>query len=228
MISQSDRAVVLLQNMIEIGELKPGSMVSEHMLMELTSLGRTPVREAIQRMALTHILRIHPNKGIEIPPLSVEDQLSRLEVRRSLELLAVTLACVRATTKDLADIENLSEELKGEFSLVSYIETVRQTHALIVRAAHNPYLEASMTPLQTLSRRFWIMNLKNQAKEISTGKILHGKVLKAIKEQKIDDAKNASLELNDYLAQFSLDSVAQRMVPSIKTVTKEGYSQKVN
>jgi len=209
---------MLLQDMIEIGELKPGSMVSEHMLMELTGLGRTPVREAIQRLALTHILRIHPNKGIEIPPLSVEDQLSRLEVRRALELLAVTLACARATTKDLADIGNLGDELKGEFSLASYIETVRQTHALIVRAAHNPYLEASMTPLQTLSRRFWIMNLKDEAKEISIGKALHGKVLRAIKEQKIEDAKNASLELNDYLTKFSLESVVQRVDTTIRSV----------
>lgn len=218
LISQSDRAVILLQDMIEIGELKPGSMVSEHMLMELTGLGRTPVREAIQRLALTHILRIHPNKGIEIPPLSVEDQLSRLEVRRALELLAVTLACARATTKDLADIGNLGDELKGEFSLASYIETVRQTHALIVRAAHNPYLEASMTPLQTLSRRFWIMNLKDEAKEISIGKTLHGKVLRAIKEQKTEDAKHASLELNDYLTKFSLESIAQRVDATIKSV----------
>ncbi len=211
MINQSDQVVALLLDMIESGELKPGSMVSEHGLMELTGFGRTPVREAIQRLALTHILRIHPNKGIGIPALSVEDQFSSLEVRRVTELLAVTLACERATTEDLVDIENLKNVLAGEFSLQTYTHTIRQTHFLIIRAAHNPYLEALMTPLQTLSRRFWIMNVKDEGKEVSTGKMLHKKVLTAISERNVDAAKRASLELNDYLIEFAMATLVQKV-----------------
>ena len=210
MASQSDQSIALLQGKIERGELEPGSMVSERSLMEMTGFGRTPVREAIQRLALSHMLRIHPNRGIEIPAASVEDQLSRLEVRRATEALAVTLACQRATAKDLADMQSLAAALGGEFSLRSYSETVRQTHALIIRAAHNPYLEALMVPLQALSRRFWIMHVKEEATEIAVGKTLHQRILTAITERDVERSRQASLALNDYLVQFALDVVAQR------------------
>ncbi|WP_423205833.1 GntR family transcriptional regulator [Paracoccus yeei] len=210
MISQSDQTVAALQDLIERGSLEPGSMVSEHSLMQLTGFGRTPVREAIQRLALSHMLRIHPNRGIEIPAASVEDQLSRLEVRRTIEVLAVTLACERAAREDLADMEVLTAALSGEFSLQSYLDTVRRTHDLIIRAARNPYLETLMAPLQTLSRRFWIMHVKDEAKEIAVGKRLHQRILAAIADRDVEASRQASLELNDYLVQFALDVVSQR------------------
>ena len=153
MISQSDQTVAALQDLIERGSLEPGSMVSERTLMQLTGFGRTPVREAIQRLALSHMLRIHPNRGIEIPAASVEDQLSRLEVRRTTEVLAVTLACERAAREDLADMEVLTAALSGEFSLQSYLDTVRRTHDLIIRAARNPWLLSLallLTPMRAL------------------------------------------------------------------------------
>lgn len=210
MMSQSDQTVGVLQDLIERGTLEPGSMVSERSLMQLTGFGRTPVREAIQRLALSHMLRIHPNRGIEIPPASVEDQLSRLEVRRATEVLAVTLACERATREDLAEMEALAAALSGEFSLQSYLDSVRRTHVLIIRAAYNPYLEALMAPLQTLSRRFWIMHVKDEAKEVAVGKRLHQRILVAIADRDVEASRQASLELNDYLVQFALDVVSQR------------------
>lgn len=210
MTSQSDQALAILQGLIERGELRPGSMVSERGLMELTGFGRTPVREAIQRLALSHMLRIHPNRGIEIPAISVEDQLSGLEVRRATELLAVTLACDRATPEELAEMQVLAESLTGEFSLQSYTEKVRQTHAFIIRAAHNPYLEVLMTPLQALSRRFWVMHVQDEAKEIGIGKALHQRLLRSISRREVASASQASLELNDYLVQFALEVVSQR------------------
>jgi DNA-binding GntR family transcriptional regulator len=206
----SDRVFDLLQSSIERGELKPGSMVSERSLMELTGSGRTPVREAIQRLALNQMLRIHPGRGIEIPSVSVEDQLSSLEVRRSTELLAVTLACERATAEDQAEMKALLAYLDRNLSLDDYADTVRQTHALIIKAAHNPYLATLMTPLQALSRRFWLMHIRDADKEISQGKALHQKVLTAITERDLDSASQASLGLNDYLVQFALDVVSQK------------------
>ncbi len=208
--SQSDQAVFVLQGAIERGELRPASMVSEQALMELTGLGRTPVREAIQRLALTHMLRVHPNRGIEIPSASVEDQLSRLEVRRSLEILAVRLACERATSTDHADMDMLQKALTNDFSLQDYSETVRKTHLLIIKAAQDPYLETLMTPLQSLSRRFWIMHVKDVTKEVSIGRTLHGGILRAICLREVAAAERASQALNDYLVQFALDTLARR------------------
>jgi DNA-binding GntR family transcriptional regulator len=211
-MGQSDEAVAVLQRLIERGDLEPGSMVSERQLMELSGLGRTPVREAIQRLALSYMMRIHPNKGIEVPGISVEDQLNSLEVRRANELLAVELACARATPKDLLAIASLADELEVDFNLDDYIETVRETHKLIIQAAHNPYLEALMTPLQSLSRRFWVMHIQDEKKAIERGKKLHIKILRGIEQRNFKAASEASLELNDYLVEFALEVVTKMAV----------------
>lgn len=208
-MNQSEQAVVALQRLIEQGELRPGAMVSERGLMEATGLGRTPVREAIQRLALSRMLRIHPNKGIEIPAISVEDQLSGLEVRRAVEILAVELACQRVTGTDIEAIAALKARLAGGFDLRGYSETVRETHALIIQAAHNPYLEALMVPLQTLSRRFWIMHVRDEQAEIAHGKRLHQDILTAILARDAAVAAAASLALNSYLVDFALSVVAR-------------------
>lgn len=212
-MNQSEQAVGVIERLIEQGDLKPGSMVSERGLMDLTGLGRTPVREAIQRLALNHMLRIHPNKGIEIPAISVEDQLSGLEVRRAVEVLAVELACSRATEKDIAAIAALKTTLAGDFGLHDYSDTIRQTHALIIQAAHNPYLEALMVPLQTLSRRFWIMHVRDERAEITHGKRLHQDILQAILARDTVRAGAASLALNAYLVEFALSVVARMTSP---------------
>jgi DNA-binding GntR family transcriptional regulator len=212
-MNQSEQAVGVIERLIEQGDLKPGSMVSERGLMDLTGLGRTPVREAIQRLALNHMLRIHPNKGIEIPAISVEDQLSGLEVRRAVEVLAVELACNRATEKDIGAIAALKTTMAGDFALHEYSETIRQTHALIIQAAHNPYLEALMVPLQTLSRRFWIMHVRDEQAEIAHGKRLHQDILQAILARDTARAGAASLALNAYLVEFALSVVARMTAP---------------
>lgn len=212
--SQSDQAVALLQDMIERGELKPGSMVSERGLVEVTGLGRTPVREALQRLALTRMLRIHASKGIEIPAVSVEDQLNGLEVRRVMERLSVMLACERATPKDIDELARLSAILADAFDLRGYAETVRQTHALILRATGNPYLEATLNPLQSMSRRFWFLHVQDEAKEVAAGKALHAAVLSAIVQRDADTACAASLALNDYLVRFALETVSGRAKPT--------------
>jgi DNA-binding GntR family transcriptional regulator len=204
---QSEVALSTLQRLIEEGQIKPGSMISERGLMEITGLGRTPVREAVQRLERNYMVRVHPSKGIEIPANSVEDQLSRLEVRRATEVLAVGVACKRATAKDLDLTRAMRTALTGEFSFSDYAETVRQTHKLIIDSAHNPYLEALMTPLQALSRRFWLTHVRVEKAEVARGKALHSEILAGISERDVARAEAASLALNDYLVDFALSTI---------------------
>ncbi len=209
-MTKSEQAVGLIQRMIEQGELAPGSMVSESKLAELTGIGRTPIREAIQRLALARLIRVHPSKGLEIPGLSVDDQLSALEVRRAVEVLAVELACARANESQRATMRNIAAMLDRQFSLRDYTETVRQTHSLIIEAAHNPYIGATMLPLQSLSRRFWLTHIRDEQNEIRRGGGLHRSILIAIAQQDGGAAKAASLALNDYLVEFAFAIISKR------------------
>lgn len=193
-----------IERMVVFGEIEPGSLVSESFLMEETGLGRTPVREALQRLSRNRMVEIHPNKGVLIPSTSVEAQLRMLELRRVLESLAVRLACERAVREDRDGMEAMVERLeKGGFDLKGYAETVRGTHDLIVRGAHNEYLADAMAPLQGLSRRFWFTHVTDVDTEIKAGANLHVAILKSILARDADAAEEAALELNDYLVDFS-------------------------
>jgi DNA-binding GntR family transcriptional regulator len=203
-MNKTQQAVDALQKMIELGELAPGSLVSERTLVEMTGFGRTPIREAIQRLAPSYLIRVHASKGIEIPAITVEDQLSGLEVRRAVEALAVELACLRADSSQRISIAALATRLSGHFSLPDYTETIRETHALIIEAAGNQYLGALMLPLQGLSRRFWIVHVRDEQSEIARGSALHQQILTAIADGDATAAVAASAALNDYLVAFSL------------------------
>jgi DNA-binding GntR family transcriptional regulator len=208
------QAYHVIERMVVFGEIEPGSLVSESFLMEKTGLGRTPVREALQRLSRNRMVEIHPNKGVLIPSASVEAQLRMLELRRVLESLAVRLACERASEADRLAMQTMVQRLEqGGFDLKGYAETVRGTHDLIVIGAHNEYLADAMAPLQGLSRRFWFTHITDVDTEIKAGANLHVAILKAILERDADAAEIAALELNDYLVDFAyatLGSQARR------------------
>jgi DNA-binding GntR family transcriptional regulator len=209
-MGKSEEVYASLVRMIEKGDLEAGVLVSESGLMERTGFGRTPVREAVQRLARDHMVRIHPSKGIEIPAISVEDQLKRLEVRRVMEVLAVTLACERSTRHEAEMMSALAATLDGHHDLDEYSETVRQTHELITVSARNEYLAEAMAPLQGLSRRFWLTHLVDEQHEIAVGSAHHRHILEAIAARDIPKARESSMALNDYLVSFALAVINNR------------------
>jgi DNA-binding GntR family transcriptional regulator len=209
-MNKTEQAVDMLQSMIERGELAPGSMISERTIVEMLGLGRTPIREAIQRLAPSYMIRIHASRGIEIPAITVEDQLSRLEVRRAVEVLAVDLACKRASKAQQTAMRSLASRLEGRFTLQEYTDTIRETHALILDAAANRYLGSLMLPLQGLSRRFWIVHAREEHGDIEHGRDLHRAILTAIADGNPVAASEASRALNDYLVEFALAVVARQ------------------
>jgi DNA-binding GntR family transcriptional regulator len=203
--AQAYRAI---ERMIVFQEIEPGALVSEALLMEKVGLGRTPVREALQQLARNRMVEIHPHRGVMIPPTSVEAQLRMLELRRALEALAVRLACERANAQERAEMSDMVELLQtSTFGLKDYAETVKGTHDLIVTGSHNEYLADAMAPLQGLSRRFWFTHVVEEETEIKKGAQLHTAILQAILAKDPDTAESASHELNDYLVEFSYDSL---------------------
>src|SRR3954464_175792 len=95
--SLTERAYAQLEQMIATLELRPGAFVSEAELCERLGLGRTPVREAMQRLAREHLLQIMPRKGCVVSDCRFGDELNVIEVRRPLELVVARGAAMRAT-----------------------------------------------------------------------------------------------------------------------------------
>jgi len=201
-----------IEKLIVSEQLAPGTLVSEAVLMEKTGLGRTPVREALQQLARNRMVEIHPNKGVLIPPASVESQLRMLEVRRALEALAARLACYNATADDRARMELIMRRLSGEpLALGDYADMLKDIHRSVASAGGNEYLADAMAPLQGLSRRFWLAHLRDDgSKEIQRGSAHYLAILRAILAREPDAAEQASLALNDYLVEFAYAAIRRR------------------
>lgn len=210
MVSQgkAGQAYQQIEELIVSEALAPGSLISEAVLMEKTGLGRTPIREALQQLARDRMVEIHPNRGVLIPPASVEAELRMLEVRRVLEALAVRLACHNATPAHRARMEALMQRLSGEpMPLADYAATLKDIHGLVAHAGNNEYLADAMAPLQGLSRRFWLAHLRDAPREIRRGSGHYLTILGAILQGDADAAERSCLALNDYLVEFAYATI---------------------
>ena len=102
-----------LEEMIVTRQLRPGSMLSENQLSEQLGCGRTPIREALQRLKFEGYVEIHPRRGVLVAPIDVLKQLELLEVRRPLENLVVRLAAARASEPERAEMRGLAKEIRA-------------------------------------------------------------------------------------------------------------------
>lgn len=209
--NKADQAFEQIERLIVLQELAPGSLVSEKQLMEITGLGRTPVREALQRLARERLVEIHPNRGVLVPTASIETQLKLLELRRTLEPFAVRLAAERATAAQRRTAAALADDaLRAGTSVDDFATFLRAAHALVVGAAHNEFVEVAMAPLQGLSRRFWFGNLADPHQDLIQAGQLHHAILAGIATGDTDAAEAASLALNDYLFAFAYATLPPR------------------
>ncbi len=211
-INKTEVAYNQLEKMIIFRELEPGGMVSEKQLAENLELGRTPVREALQRLSYERMVEIHPRRGIQIPSISVESQLKILEVRRDIEALCVKYAAVRASVDEKQQMQGLASKLEAcaeNGDEIEYSVLLKQIHTVLVKAARNEYLQLAMAPLQGLSKRFWFA-YKNDTDDLAKASHLHAATLRAVCHTDADEAVNASHKLNDYLTDVAYRSISAR------------------
>ena len=93
-----------LRQAILRGELKPGERLMEIQLANKLGVSRTPIREAIRKLELEGLVLMIPRKGAEVAKISESNLRDVLEVRRSLEELAIDLACQRITAEELESL----------------------------------------------------------------------------------------------------------------------------
>lgn len=214
-MNKSEYAYQQLCREIEYGDLAPGDLFTEAELSERLKIGRTPLREALQRLTREHIISVGGRAGIQIPPLSVDDQLGRLEVRRALECLTVALSAERASDSDLQALRSIEVELKPTNEAIEYLKLLRKTQELILSCTGNSYLQEAMKPLLLLSRRFWRAHLELFGETVALGKQHHLEIINAILCRDSNEAQQAVLGLNDYLIDFTLD-VAKKQASVVR------------
>ncbi|WP_164891223.1 GntR family transcriptional regulator, partial [Mesorhizobium sp. M7A.F.Ca.CA.002.11.2.1] len=151
------RAYHVLEHMIVTLELAPASFVTEGALIDRLGLGRTPVREAIQRLAWEGLLDIRPRAGIAIAPLHPGDWLRVLDARRGVEVVLARSAA-RFVTREAADLfhEAALAMQKAVISgnVLAFIQADKALDEALALAADNPFAARLAAPLHTPSPRF--------------------------------------------------------------------------
>lgn len=156
--SLADLAYRRIEDLVVTLELAPGARISEQALAERIGVGRTPVREALQRLAGDGILVTRPRRGMLVREIDLATQLRVLEARRALEVTLIRLAARRRTAEQATRLEAVAEafrEIRGHDDPLPGLRQDRAFMDLLLEAAGNPFLGA-IVPLYALSRRFWL------------------------------------------------------------------------
>ncbi len=104
--TKADEIALTIEEAIVSGELPPGTVLRQEQLSERFAVSRTPIREALRRLAALGLVSFVPNRGVRVRTLSREELHEAFLVRAELESLATELAAPRMTEDDLAELED--------------------------------------------------------------------------------------------------------------------------
>jgi DNA-binding GntR family transcriptional regulator len=220
-VSQTEKAYVSLEEMIVTGELPPGSQWSESVLSERIGIGRSPTRDALQKLAFQRLVDIAPRQGIFISEIDYQGQLKVIQSRREIERLIVAQAALCASEEERADMAKLVgelEKLKVQKDMRMYMRVHFNLTKLLGTASRNSYAAEFYAMLQTLARRFLYFH---QERHTTLSKIcdLHIDQLNAIRSGKPEDAIAAAAARNDYAENLARNILMELIASSAVTVS---------
>lgn len=203
--SQAQMAYRVLEEMIVTLKLPPGSKISEKSLHRALGIGRTPLREALQRLAIEGTVRIMPRAGVIVSEIDIADQFKLIEVRRELEKILAGRAARLASAEERKVFERLAArfDLAAEADSESvFIETDREFNELVVETARNPYAAYAIGPIEAQTRRFWYLYFSRFG-DLPRVCLLHSAIARAIAASDEAGARAASDRLIDYVEDYT-------------------------
>lgn len=206
----TDLAYSALEEMIVRLELAPGMVVTETLLSDRVGIGRTPIREALQRLAREKLIRILPRKGIVVAEIDPEAQLRLLELRREVERLVARSAAQRSNDVQRARFRELAlgfEKAAAGNDDVVFMRTDKAFNDLCLEAARNEFAASALANLQSLARRFWYHHHRQTA-DMPEAARLHAAVARAIADGDPTAAGEALDALLDNIERFTRAAAA--------------------
>lgn len=199
--SQSHLAYLALEHLIVTLVLKPGALVTEKQLIELAGHGRTPVREAIQKLAWQGLIHVRPRVGLQIAEIRAEDHRHVMQVRRELEPIAASLVATNANQQQrdqLLECARLMTDCAVTGDLPGFFAADKTFDEILEVACPNGFITAALGPVQTHSRRLWYSTATPDGMDRAIA--LHVGVIRAIHQGNAEDAGKAMATLIDYLS----------------------------
>lgn len=185
-----------LRQAILKGELEPGERLMEIQLAERLGVSRTPIREAIRKLELEGLVLMIPRKGAEVAKISESNLRDVLEVRRSLEELAIDLACQRITEEELDELNKAEVDFKAAIEngdAMQIAQTDESFHEIIYNSTKNQKLVQILNNLREQMYRYRLEYIKDADKR-QILMVEHEHILKALILRHIQEAKMAVRE----------------------------------
>ena len=204
-VSLRDTAYDEIRKLIVTCELRPGQPLTVTDLAEALNIGRTPVIQAIDRLAVDGLV-----DGIVVSPVSLDDFMEVIEMRMVNETAAVRWAAERASRAEIAMMEaNLAAIWRAakDRNIEEFISLDRDFHRLITQSASNRILGDVLSSLHDKALRFWFISLKAPDHNIRVCE-QHAAVIEGIKSGNLDVAEKA---MREHIASFQMNATSQIM-----------------
>lgn len=147
------------------GELKPGERLMELQLAAKLGVSRTPIREAIRMLEQEGLAVTIPRKGAEVAKMTEKDMEDVLQIRRSLEDLAVRLSCDKISTMELQELRVAMEDFEEKTKTDQVVEIAKadvKFHEILYKASDNPKLLVLLNNLREQMYRYRVEYLKDR------------------------------------------------------------------
>lgn len=193
---ESDRIESELRRLILNLELEPGLAVSEATLMKQYNWGRTPLREACQRLAEQALLQMVPRQGVVIMPLNVFDFVEVMDAMSMVIGVAAALACKRLNDEQLEQLDELVAQGEAAAAIGDHIrvsELDSEFHRVLAEATGNRYLRDYLVRLQRVASRFNIATWKRD-QDATPSLDEHRQLAELFRQRDAAKAKAAMLE----------------------------------
>jgi DNA-binding GntR family transcriptional regulator len=195
-LSQAEAAYRQLRDKLIMLEIRPGEPINDGQLAAELGFGRTPVREAIKRLEVDHLVVSYPRRGTFATSVDFTELADVSEVRELLEPLAARSAAIRANAAMRRELLSVADTIAGlepnpaeSRDLMRYDLTV---HRLIYKAAANPHLEDTLIRYDTLATRIWCLVL-DKLPSVSGHITEHVDLLRAVADGDADKAGELAL-----------------------------------
>lgn len=196
-LSQAEAAYRQLRDKLIMLEIRPGEPINDGLLATELGFGRTPVREAIKRLEVDHLVVSYPRRGTFATIVDITELADVSDIRELLEPLAARRAAVNASAEMRAELRAVAEAISGidtkpadKRELMRYDLTV---HRLIYRAAGNRHLEDSLIRYDNLATRIWCLVL-DKVPSVAGHITEHVRLLEAVADGDSELAAKLALE----------------------------------
>lgn len=199
-LNQVELAYEAIEQRLVNCELQPGRYLALQELQAIVNLGRTPVHQAVNRLAGDTLIHVHPRRGLQIAPIDLTRERTLLQLRRDMERFVIRLATEHSTASHRNQMLHIKRHLldnREQITIESFNVVDRRIDQLFLAAAGEPFVENTLRPLHTIFRRIgWLYHTQTAAETSLLRTVdVHLALLDAVINRRVDAAVSASDEL---------------------------------